>query len=176
MIAQLRAFDRLSDMLGLDEKKGYRVAVAFALLFVLVLATGFFAYLIVRSSPPEGYSTLYVIDTGKTLDLPETVVIGQNSTFQILAVAENHLGKELPFEIRVKINRDVNTTFPLDIGLKSTYPFTLDDGEKSEQLATVIINETGWHMVVFELWSYNGSAEEFTGNACVLNIKAVSQS
>ena len=174
MKTELRAFEKLSDMLGLDEKKGYRVAVAFVLLFVVVLVTGFSVYVLAWRGPPEGYSTLYLLSPEKTLDLPETVVIGQNNTFQVLAVAENHMRETWGFEVRVKITREADPTFPVSSEPGSSYSSTLEDGEKSEQLATVTIDEVGWNMVVFELWSYRDSVALFTGNACVLNIEAFS--
>ena len=174
MKIESRVFEKLGEILGLDEKKGYGVAIAFVLLFVVVLVAGFSVYVIAWSGTPEGYSTLYLLSSEKTLDLPETVVIGQNNTFQVWAIAENHMRETLHFEIRVKITQEADPTFPVNSEPESSYSATLGDGEKSEQLATVTIDEIGWHMVVFELWSYKESAAKFTGNVCVLNIEAIS--
>ena len=168
-------FEKLRDGLGLDEKKGYAIALMVVLVFAATLAAGYFVYLAFRG-PPEPYTTIYVLSADKTLDLPETVVIGQNSTFGVWVTAENHMGATYLFEIRIKIVEAGNIEFPVDVEPESIYSMTIGNDEKSEQLASVSIEEVGRYMVVFELWRYAGSSlAEFTGNACVLNIEAINE-
>ncbi len=100
--------------------------------------------------PPEPYTTIYVLSADKTLDLPETVVIGQNSTFDVWATAENHMGETYLFEIRLKMVEDSNIEFPVDVEPESIYIMTIGNGEKSEQLANVSIENVGRYMVVFD--------------------------
>jgi uncharacterized membrane protein len=171
----MKALDKLRNSLDLDEKKGYAIAVMVVLVFAATLTAGYFVYLAFRG-PPEPYTTIYVLSADKTLDLPETVVIGQNSTFDVWVTAENHMGETYLFEISLKIVEDSNIEFPVDAEPESIYNMTIGNGEKSEQLASVPIKDVGKFMVVFELWRYAELSEaEFTGNACVLNIEAISE-
>ncbi len=170
----LNALKRFRDSLGLDESKGNAIALTFVLIFAVTLVTGYFVYLATRGQP-EPYTTIYLLDSNRTLEFPERVVIGQNNTFNLWVVAENHMGKTLSFEIRLKITDEADPLFPVNATAVSVYPMTLENGQKSEQLATVSIENPGRCLVVFELWYYNeASVAGFTGNACILNIEAVS--
>jgi uncharacterized membrane protein len=171
----MKALDKLRNSLDLDEKKGYAIAVMVVLVFAATLTAGYFVYLAFRG-PPEPYTTIYVLSADKTLDLPETVVIGQNSTFDVWVTAENHMGETYLFEIRLKMVEDSNIEFPVDADPERVYSMTIGNDEKSEQLANVSIENVGRYMVVFELWRYaEPSVAEYTGNSCVLNIEAISE-
>ena len=175
MTEKSQLLKRLGSVSGPNDNNGYVIAVAFTLVFIAALATGYFVYLAMAGSP-EPFTTIYVLNSERTLDLPETVVIGQNNTFSVLVTAENHMGKTLPFEIRLKIAEPDNTIFPVDTEPKNVYSLILENGGKSEESATVSIGNPGSYMVVFELWTYEeASVAKFTGNACILNIEAVSQ-
>ena len=83
--------------------KGYRVAVALALIIVSSLLIGY--YLISILSPPEGYSTIYLLDypQKKAIDYPELLIINQNSTFNVWVVVENHMGTSQSCEVLQKV-------------------------------------------------------------------------
>ena len=171
----MTALKKVSDTLGLGENKGYAIAVFIALVFAAAVVTGY--YLATRG-PPEGYSTIYLLDSKGTLDFPETVVIGENNTgFNVQIAVENHLGKTLPFEVRLKITQQAVPTFPAEVEPQSVYTLNLENGGRWKAPATVTIKEPGNYMVVFELWVRNEASGEFefTGNACVLNLEAVNQ-
>ena len=170
----MTALKKVSDTLGLGENKGYAIAVLIVLVFAAALVTGY--YLATRG-PPEGYSTIYLLDNQGTLNFPETVVIGKNNTFDVQIAVENHLGKTLPFEVRVKITDEATPIFPVDTESESVYNLNLENGGKWQAPATVTISEPGNFMVVFELWVENGKPGEFefSNNACVLNIDAIGQ-
>ncbi len=177
MTVESGALKRLGERLGLDESKGYAIAVAVVLVFAGILVGGYFAYRWATGGPAEGYATVHLLSSDRTLDLPETVVLGRNSTFGVWVTVENHMRKTLSFEIRIKITGEADPTFPVNAEPKSVYSMTLDDGGKWEQLSTISIDSIGRHMVVFELWSYSGgSVAEFTDKACVLNIEAIGPS
>jgi len=172
--AESTFLEKIGDRLGLDESKGYARAVALVLVFVAILVGGYFVYLLAISGSPETYSTIYILNSEKTLDLPETVVIGQNNTFSVWVAVENHMGETVSFEIRLKITGEADPMFPINVDPESVYSMTLSDGERSEELATVSIDNPGRRMVFFELWSISGDGAKFTENACVLNIEAIS--
>ena len=174
MKAESTILDKIGDRLGLDESKGYARAVALVLVFVVILVGGYFAYLLAISRAPETYSTIYILSSGKTLDLPETVVIGQNNTFNVWVVVENHMRKTVSFEVRLKITGEADPDFPIKVDPVNVYQMILTDGERLEQLATVSIDNPGRHMVFFELWiTSGGDGAGFTHNACNLNIEAI---
>jgi uncharacterized membrane protein len=165
---------KVSDALGLGENKGYAIAVFIVLVFAAALVTG---YYIATRGPPEGYSTIYLLDSKGTLELPETVFVGRNNTFNVQVAVENHMRKTLNFEVRLKVTEEPNPTFPVDAQPENVYTFSLNDGGKWETPATVTIPTSGNYMVAFELWFNNPDAgvSQFTGNACILNIDALNQ-
>ncbi|HUT17188.1 MAG TPA: hypothetical protein VMW84_02690, partial [Acidobacteriota bacterium] len=98
MKIHLETMRKLGKSLKLNDNKGYTVAVVIALIFVSSLLIGY--YLISRL-PPEGYTTIYVLDypQKKAIDYPELLVINENSTFNVWVVVENHMGKTQSFNV-----------------------------------------------------------------------------
>jgi len=160
--------------LGLGENKGYIVAIAIALIFVAALVTGYYFW---TRGPPEGHSTISLLDAnGKAVNYPELVVIGVNNTFSVTVDVENDMGRTLPFEVRVKITEQVNPDFPVQGEAVYVDQMTLENGGKENTIATATIDKPGNYMVVYELWTLGEtSVLEFTGNACVLNVEAVTR-
>lgn len=157
--------------------KGYRIAVALALIIVSSLLIGY--YLISILSPPEGYSTIYLLDypEKKAIDYPELLIINQNSTFNVWVVVENHMDMSQSCEVLQKVVTDMIPSFPVEADVESSYAQTIENEEVWEVLATVSINEPGSYSVIFELWIYDETGEiEFSHNYCVLNIEVVDQS
>jgi uncharacterized membrane protein len=165
---------KLGKSLKLNDNKGYTVAVVIALIFVSSLLIGY--YLISRL-PPEGYTTIYVLDVQqkKAIDYPELLVINENSTFNVWVVVENHMGTSQSFNVSQKVVKDTISSFPVEADVKSSYAKTMENGETWETLATVSINEPGSYSVIFELWIYDAEAGalKFSYNSCVLNIEVV---
>jgi uncharacterized membrane protein len=158
----------------LNENKGYVVAVAVALILVFSV---FVAYYITSRAPPEGYTRIDLLDAQKqAVNYPELVVINQNNTFNVWVEVENHLGKTQAFEILLKVTNDTSPTVPADVQPSNSYT-TLENGEKSETYSTVTINQPGFYSVIFELWLHdeNTGQNQFSSNACVLNLEAVNQ-
>jgi uncharacterized membrane protein len=171
---RLEALKKLNKSLKIGNNKGYTVAVALALILVSSLLIG---YYLVSRLPPEGYSTIDLLDyqQKKAIDYPELLVINQNSTFNVWVEVENHMGKSQQFEVLLKVTNQTISTFPVGVDASNTYSKTLENGETWENLATVSINQPGNYSVVFELWIYdqNAGAFQFTYNYCILNVEAV---
>lgn len=159
---------------GLGSNKGYTVAIAVTLVVVASLVAGYYAWAVWLKGPPEEYSTINLLDSnGRAENYPELLIIGQNNTFSVWVNVENHMGKTLPFEVKVKITEQVNPDFPVNgTEPQSVYSVRLENGGKWNTTATTTINESGNYRVVYELWAQ----DIFTGNACVLNIEVKSQS
>ena len=159
----------------LDENKGYALAVAVALILIFSV---FIGYYIISRAPPEGYTTISLLDAQKqAVNYPELVVINQNNTFNVWVEVENHLGKTQSFEVLVKVTNDIGPTFPVDVQPRNSYTTTLENGEKWETSSTITIEQPGTYSVIFELWMYDENMGQnlFSGKVCVLNVEAVNQ-
>ena len=160
---------------GLDDNKGYAIAIALAVIFIFSV---FIAYYVISRAPPEGYTRISLLDAQKqAANYPELVVINQNNTFNVWVEVENHLGKTQSFEILLKITNDTNTEFPAEVQPSNSYTTTLENGGKWETSSTITINQAGFYSVLFELWTFdeNTGQNKFSGKECVLPIEAVNK-
>lgn len=162
--------------LRLSDNKGYTIAVALAVVFVSSLLIG---YYFVSRLPPEGYTTIYLLDVQqkKAIEYPELLVINENSTFNVWLVVENHMGASQSYEVLQKVIANAIPSFPVEANVERKYTQTIENGMVWETLATVSINEPGSYSVVFELWIYDAEAKafKFSYNYCVLNVEVVEQ-
>ena len=160
---------------GSIENKGYTIAVMFTLIFVSSLLIG---YYYVSTRPPEGYTTIYLLDypQKKAIDYPELLVVNKNDTFNVWIIVENHMSERQSYEVLQKVIGDMIPSFPVNADVESNYTQTLESGESGENLATVFINEPGSYSVIFELWiSDETGTLEFSYNYCVLKVDVVEQ-
>jgi uncharacterized membrane protein len=167
---------KLGRSLNLNDDRGYTIAIIFALIVVSSLLIGY--YLISRL-PPEGYSTIYILDyqQKKAIDYPELAVIKENNTFNVWVGVENHMGTMQSFEIWQKVIKGAIPSYPVDAEITASYEKTMENGETWETLAEVSVNEPGSYSVIFELWIYNDDAGafKFSYNYCVLKLEVVDQ-
>jgi uncharacterized membrane protein len=168
---------KLGKSLRLNDDKGTTIAVALALIIVSSILIG---YYLVSRLPPEGYTTIYMLDSHKkAIDYPELLVINgneKNNTFNVWIVVENHMSTRQSCEVLQKVINAPISSFPVEADVKSSYAKTIDNGETWETLATVTINEPGSYSVIFELWIYDETgAPKFSYNYCVLPIEVVDQ-
>jgi uncharacterized membrane protein len=166
---------KLGKVPSLIKNKGYTIAVTFTLIFVSSLLIG---YYFVSTLPPEGYTTIYLLDhqQKKAIDYPELLVVNENSTFNVWVIVENRMGTTKSCEVLQKVIGDMIPSFPVETDIESSYAQTIENGESWETLATVSINEPGSYSAIFELWIYDETgALEFSYNYCVLNIEVVEQ-
>ena len=174
MRIQLERVKNIGRKIGLNDEKGYAVAIFLALIIVSALVVG---YYVVFKPQPEGYNTIYLLDTQKkAVDYPVTLVANQNSTFNVWVNVENHMGGNgnQTYQVLVKITPNLST-FPVDTQPTQTYNVSLANGKSWQSLATITQNQVGNCSVVFELWQYNQAGVlEFTHNYCVLNIQVIS--
>jgi uncharacterized membrane protein len=162
--------------LKLNENKGYTIAIVLMVIVVSSLLIGY--YLFSRLAPPEGYSTIYILDyqQKKAMDYPELLVINQNNTFKVWVGVENHMGNRRSFEVLQKVIKGTIPSFPVDAEITGTYEKTMENGETWETPAEVSINETGSYLVIFELWIYDDTAAfQFSNNYCVLKLEVIDQ-
>jgi uncharacterized membrane protein len=170
-------FDRLKRIgrkLGLDEEKGFAVAIFLSLIIVIAVIAGLLAYSKL-TTPTVGYNTIYLLDINhKAVDYPDFLVADQNSTFNVYVDVENHLGYSANYQVQIKFTNTVST-FPVDTQPIQTLDMgNIDNGKSQEKTATITQNVPGNYSVVFELYqeSKDGSLK-FTQDYCVLPIQVI---
>lgn len=173
MRIQLERVKNIGRKIGLNDEKGCAIAIFLALIIVSALVVG---YYVVFKPQPEGYNTIYLLDSQKkAINYPEVLIANQNSTFNVWVNVENHMGNKENYQILTKIATDLST-LPVNTQASNATEITLENGQSWQSLATITQNEVGSYSVVFELWLYNqdSGAYEFTHNYCVLNIQVIS--
>ncbi len=173
MRIRLEKARRFGSRIGLDEDKGFAVAVFLALLIVSLVVLSYFVWF---RPPAEPYNSIYLLDSNKeALDYAETLVANQNSTFNVYVDVVNHLGHDASYQVQMKTTKNLST-FPVDVPASQVFQInSLGDGKTSENTATVSENVVGSYSIVFELWQQNSSGTfEFAQNYCVLNLQVIS--
>ena len=175
MRIRLESAKRIGRKIGLNEDKGYAVAIFLALLIVSATIISYYAFLAPQA---ESYSTIYVLDANKkAADYPEVLVANQNSTFNVYVNVVNHMGGpgNQTYQVLVKITSNLSS-FPVDAQPIQTYDLSLRNSDSWQNSVSITQNQVGSYSVVFELWHYNQDtkAYEFTPNYCVLNIQVIS--
>ena len=164
----------MNERLKLSNDKSYIVSIGLVLILVSSLVIGY--YLITRGLQPEGYTTIYLLDPQKkAIDYPELLVTDYNDTLNVWVEVENHMGKALQFDVRLKVISGTISALPVEIDPTNSYVKTLEKDESWEIMAKTTINKPGNYSVAYELWISNQGAEEFefTHNYCVLNIEVI---
>ena len=164
----------MNERLKLSDDKGYIISIGLVLILVSSLVIGY--YLITRGLQPEGYTTIYLLDPQKkAIDYPELLVTDYNDTLNVWVEVENHMGKALQFDVRLKVISGTISALPVEIDPTNSYVKTLEKDESWEIMAKTTINKPGNYSVAYELWICNQGAEEFefTHNYCVLNIEVI---
>ena len=163
---------RIGRKIGLNDEKGYAIAVFLLLVIVSAFTLGYF---ILCPATQPAYNTIYLLDSQhKAADYPLTLIVGQNSTFTVYVNVENHMNKPQTYQVLLKTTPYLNNV-PLDTTALNTTDITLNDGKSWQSAQTITENLSGSYSVVFELWGLNPSTNqfEFTYNYCVLNIQVV---
>lgn len=170
MQIRLESAKRIGRKIGLDDEKGYVVAIFLALLIVSVTIIGYYVVLRPQAEP---YNTIYLLDANKNaVDYPVTLVANQNSTFSVYIGIENHIGETASYQVQVKITKNLPAIFPIDVQPSQVFETgNVLDGKVWQNMATITENQVGSYSVVFELWQHKDGNLVFTQNYCVLNIQ-----
>ena len=132
--------------------------------------------LVITPVPEEKFSTIYYLDSEKqTENIPETVVLGENSTFSLWLGVENHNATTLYYSVQVKYDDGKSPVDPSPAKPTQTFEKRLANGERWEFPVTVNIDQPGSNRVIFELWYLNGTSlePEYTGNWVNISVEAV---
>jgi uncharacterized membrane protein len=147
--------------LGLtNNKNGYVISVALALLLASILLA---AYFVTVRPPSNATMTIYLLDSQKkAANYPELLTIGQNSTLNVWVYVENHMGNSQDFKVLLKLlNDSIIPSYPINAEPNATYSGNLGDGKTWETMANVTISQAGNYTAAFELWVYDKTAASF---------------
>jgi uncharacterized membrane protein len=172
MPTRLESAKRIGSKIGLNEEKGYAIAIFLALIIVSATVIGYYFVLRPQAAP---YNTIYLLDADKkAVDYPQTLVANQNSTFSVYVDVENHMTTTASYQLQVKITQNLST-FPVDNQPIQTIETgnVKNNGKPIEETATITINTPASYSVVFELWQHKDGTLEFTQDYCVLNIQVI---
>ena len=151
--------------------------ITITVLVALVIIGALLVYLVFFTpAQKEPFSAIYLLDSEKQAEnFPKTVVLGENSTFSLWVGVENQ--NDTTMDYLVKITVDDGTAPVGDSSVEPTESFerTLADGEVWEFPVTINIDRVGSNRVIFELWFFNVTKNDwgYTGNWVNLSIEAL---
>jgi uncharacterized membrane protein len=160
--------------IGLDDEKGYGIAVLLALIVVVVVVAGIFVNDAI-SPNPVGYSTIYLLDSNhKASDYANVLIASQNSTFTIYVCVENHNSTVESYQVQLKITQHLSS-YPMNT-IQPNQVFetgNLESGKSWEDQVTIAEDHPGKYSAVFELYRHAADGIEFAYNYCVLNFEVI---
>jgi len=174
MQIRLERVKSIGEKIGLNDDKGYMVAIFLALIIIASLLAG---YYLLYHPTPHGYSTLYLLDSqNKAVNYPQLLVANQNSTFTVPIAVVNNVGWTVDYQVQIKITTNLDS-YPVNVNPSATYNFTLANGKTWQKSITVSENQVGNYWVVFELYTFNPAdgTYKFTYDYGVLPIQVVNE-
>ncbi len=158
---------------GNSEEKTIILTILVALVIIGALLVNLVFFTPVET---EQFSAIYYLDSEKqTTNYPKTVVLGENSTFSLWVGVENQNDTTIDYSVQVKVDDgsspvDYSPAEPIE-----SFERTLADGEIWEFPVTISIDQLGSNRVIFELWFFNGTKNDFdyTGSWVSLSVEAV---
>lgn len=174
MQIRLERVKSIGEKIGLNDDKGYMVAIFLALVIIASLLAGY--YLLYKPAP-HGFSTIYMLDSQNNAEnYPQLLVANQNSTFSLPIGVVNNVGWTVQYQVQVKITNNP-PTYPVDVVPTAVYNATVENGKTWQKSITISENQPGSYWVVFELYTYDPAANvyQFTYDYCTLPIQVVTQ-
>jgi uncharacterized membrane protein len=145
--------------------------VILTVVVALVIMSAVLVYMVFFSPvQKQPFTSMYLLDSEKQLEnSPETVVLGENSTFTVWVGVENHNDTTLDYSVQVNLD-DGNTEETIECFNK-----TLTNNETWETEVTITIEEPGNNKLTFELLFFDETENCWnqTGNWIELSIEAV---
>jgi uncharacterized membrane protein len=161
-----------------DEEKTIIITVVVALLIISSLLV----YLISTPIKKENFSVIYYLDSEKsTENIPKTVVLGENNTFQLWVGVENHNGTIIDYQVQMKIDDGAGPLNQSSADVIQSFERSegpLKDGDLWEFKVPVTIDNLGVFRIIFELYTTNETSTEpiYTGNWVNLSVESIKAS
>ena len=126
--------------------------IILTILVALVIMAAILVYVVFFTpAQKEPFTSLYLLDSEKQLEnIPETVVLGENSTFSLWVGVENRNDTTIEYSVQVSLDEGNSSA-----ELIEHYNRTLANGEKWEFPVTITIDQPGSNTVTFELLFFN---------------------
>ncbi len=172
MTSKPSTLKRIGNALNTGDNQGVMIAVAVSLIIVIGVVAGYYVYHVIYEKP-EGYSTIYVLDTqGKAVNYLSNLTVNQIATVNVYVV--NHEGKSATFQVQEKITTEPVSELPVNAEPVKVFSKTLAGGETWPIQVPVSLQNSGSYAIFFELWLDNSGSLEFTGNAVKLAVDVTS--
>ena len=157
---------------GSEEK-----TVILTILVALVIMVAILVYMVFFTpAQKEPFTSIYLLDSEKQLEnIPETVVLGENSTFSLWVGVENRNDTTIEYSVQVSLDEGNSAEESSSAKLVGCFNRTLVNGEKWEFPVTISIDQQGSNTVIFELWFFDETKNDWgqTGIWIDLSIEAV---
>ncbi len=142
-------------------------SVFIALFLALIVFAGLLTYVALTPEQDEGFISMYVLDANRmAVNYPQVLVIGKNNTLWLSIGVENLLGNTQYCSVLVKIYNGTVQTDPVPVNPLKSYEKVLVNREIWEFPATITLNQTGRHKMIFELWLFDESRGlSYSGNS-----------
>ncbi len=155
-----------------DEEKTITITIVIA----IVILAGLLIYLALTPAQKTPFAAIYLLDSEKqTENFPKTVILGENNTFTLWVGVENQNDTTMDFSVYVKLDNGTAPVDPSPATVTESFERTLLDKEVWEFPVTITIDQVGSHRIIFELWFFNETANDFeySGNWVSLTLEAI---
>ena len=152
------------------KQNGQKAPIIIALIIYLTLLT----YTFMLSFRSQEYVSFYLLDSEKSVrNIPKILVIGENNTFQLWVVVENHMAKNLSCMVLLKITDMEIESIPVQREPNVSCEKKVISGETWEIPMNITIDKPGKFSCIFELWTYDEKTKvyEFSKKFCVITLE-----
>lgn len=141
------------------------ILVALAIMVALLVYVVFFT-----PAQKEPFTSMYLLDSEKQLEnIPKTVVLGENSTFQLWVGVENRNDTTIEYSVQVSLDDGNSAEGASSAELVGCFNRTLVNGETWEFEVTISIDQPGSHTVIFELLFFNEAENGWSQTGICIN-------
>jgi len=151
--------------------------IILTILVALVIMVAILVYMVfLTPAQKEPFTSIYLLDSEKQLEnIPETVVLGENSTFSVWVGVENRNDTTIEYSVQVSLDEGNSADESSSAELIGCFNRTLVNGEKWEFPVTISIDQLGSNKVIFELWFFDETENgwEQTGIWINLSIEVI---
>ena len=137
--------------------------IILTILVALVIMVALLVYMVFFTpAQKEPFTSLYLLDSEKQLEnIPKTVVLGENSTFSLWVGVENRNDTTIEYSVQVSLDEGNSADESGSAELVGCFNETLANGETWEFPVTISIDQPGSNTVIFELWFFNETENDW---------------
>ena len=167
-----------------SEKREEKTIIITILLALVILGALLVKLTFFTPIETEPFSAIYYLDSEKqTTNLPKMVVLGTNSTFQLIVGVQNQNGTtqngskldELDYMVYLKVDDGKGQINPSLVEPLKTFENEVKYGDVWEFPVTITIDKLGVNRIIFELYTLNRNNGDsiYTGNWVNLSVEAI---